>query len=86
MMQMYTEYEKRETIESKIVKELDRFDVMLQAFQYERTEYERASRVVRFDEFFTIAFQHVHHAKLRPLVIRIIEERDKFFSQITPQA
>lgn len=82
---LYHEYEDRETNESIIVKELDRFDVMLQAFQYEQSEYERAKRIVCFEEFFTFANQHIHHPKLRPMVLRIIEDRKRFFSKIQPK-
>ena len=80
LFNLYTEYEARQSAESKVVKELDRFDVMLQAFQYERSEWTRAKRVVRFDEFFTSAVTHIYHPKLRPMVQRIIEERDHFWN------
>jgi len=33
------EYNKRETAEAKIVKDLDRFEMILQAYEYERGEW-----------------------------------------------
>lgn len=80
---MYHEYESRETEESKVVKELDRFEVMLQAFQYERSEWTNFKRLVRFDEFFTIALANVHHHKLRPMLLNIVAERERFWAEMT---
>ena len=79
--QLYEEYEARETAESKVVKELDRFDVMLQAFQYERNEWTQNKRVVRFDEYFIIAQEHIHFSMLRSMVDKICQDRDRFFSK-----
>lgn len=80
--QIYEEYETRETAESKVVKELDRFDVMLQAFQYEREKWHSTKEVVRFDEFFIAAQKNVHHPKLRNMLDRIIQERDRFLKEV----
>ena len=46
----YQEYENQSTAESKFVKDLDRFDMILQAFEYETAE-RRPS--VDLEEFFT---------------------------------
>ena len=82
MLNLYEEYETRQSAESKVVKEMDRFDVMLQAFQYERSEWNRAKRVIRFNEFFEYASAKVHHSKLQPMVAHVIEERDRFWKEI----
>lgn len=79
---MYEEYEARESPEAKVVKELDRFDVMLQAFQYERSEYARSGKVLHFDAFFNAAMEHVHHRVLRPMVLKIVEERKRFWTEV----
>ncbi|OTF71380.1 hypothetical protein BLA29_013028, partial [Euroglyphus maynei] len=65
-----------------MVKEFDRFDICLQAFQYERQEYFNCQkRIVRFDKFFQIAIEHVHHPLLRKMVERICRERDRFWTE-----
>lgn len=59
----------------------DRFDVMLQAYQYEREKWLSTKEVIRFDEFFILAQKHVHHPKLRNMLDRIIQERDHFLKE-----
>jgi len=44
------EYENQSTAESKFVKDLDRFDMILQAFEYEMTERRPSTDL---EEFFT---------------------------------
>lgn len=78
-MKIYEEYENRQSVESLLVKELDRFDVMLQAFQYEQSEFKR-QKFVKFEEFFIIAKKYVHHPQLKEMVVRIVDERERFFS------
>lgn len=80
---MFEEYEKRESPEAILVKEFDRFDVMLQAYQYEKQEFRKSNRVVRFEEFFTIALEHIKNPKLRSMVERIVEDRKEFFAKIS---
>lgn len=80
---LYEEYEARETPESQVVKELDRFDVMLQAFQYEREKWNSTKEVVRYDEFFEAAQRNVHHPKLRKMLDRITQERDRFLMEVS---
>ncbi|XP_066933637.1 5'-deoxynucleotidase HDDC2-like [Clytia hemisphaerica] len=38
VLDLWEEYNKRETAEAKIVKDLDRFEMILQAFEYEKAE------------------------------------------------
>lgn len=80
--QLYDEYEARETDEAKVVKELDRFDVMLQAFQYEREEWNKNQRVIRFDEFFHAAQKYIHTPMLRSMLDKINQERDSFLKKV----
>mgnify|MGYP000052921909 CR=1 FL=1 len=80
LIELYREYESHKSPESLIVKELDRFDICLQAFQYERQEYfNQQKRIIRFDKFFQIALEHVHHPLLRKMVERLCNERDRFW-------
>lgn len=65
-----------------MVKELDRFDVMLQAFQYEREEWNKNQRVIRFDEFFIAAQKYIHTPMLRNMLDKINQERDLFLKKV----
>jgi len=49
MVDLWEEYEKAETAEAKAVKDLDKFDMILQAFDYEQKENSPG----RLEEFFT---------------------------------
>ena len=37
LIQLYSEYEKHESVEAKLTKDLDRFDMVQQAFEYEKS-------------------------------------------------
>ena len=82
MRATYHNYESRESNESKIVKELDRFDIMVQAFQYERQEFKKTGRVIRFDEFFRIVDENCFHPLLVNIKDRMFQQRDKFYEEI----
>ena len=82
MKTVYENYENRQTAESKIVKELDRFDIMVQAFQYERQEFQKSGRVVRFDEFFQIVDQNCFHPVLVNIKERLFAQRDKYYEEV----
>ena len=70
-----------------VVKELDRFDIMLQAFQYEHSEWINHQRVVRFDEFFDHAQHHIRcNRRLKIMVSKVITERDNFWSNVIKPA
>lgn len=79
---LYTEYEKRETVESQIVKDLDRFDVMLQAFEYEKSEYETKNHRVRFQEFFDNANGKLINAQVQQWAARVNREREDFWAKV----
>ena len=49
---IYEEYEAKETIEAKLAKDLDIFDMVHQAFEYEKKEFKRASVLPDLEEFF----------------------------------
>lgn len=66
MMELFTEYEEGKSNEAKFVKDLDRLDMVLQAFEYE----EEAGTPKRLQEFFDSTdgkFQH-------PLVLSLVSE------------
>lgn len=49
---LYQEYEKHESIESRTTKDLDLFDMVLQAFQYEKSELARKGSIPDLSAFF----------------------------------
>jgi len=66
LMQLFLEYEENETPESKFVKDLDRLDMVLQAFEYEK----RDQCPKKHEEFFTSTNGKFNH----PLVIDLVEQ------------
>jgi putative hydrolase of HD superfamily len=79
---LFDEYESQETIESQIVKELDRFDVMLQAFQYEKSEFEAKGRQIKFQEFFDNAIGKIKSKQLIDLSEALHRQRTQFWLNI----
>jgi putative hydrolase of HD superfamily len=79
---LYEEYESQQTSEAKIIKEFDRFDVMLQAFQYEQREYETKGRVIRFQEFFDSAMGKITSKQLVRMWDQLNEQRAQFWSKV----
>ncbi|CAG2174348.1 unnamed protein product [Oppiella nova] len=79
---LYEEYESQQTSEAKIIKEFDRFDVMLQAFQYEQREYETKGRVIRFQEFFDSAIGKITSKQLVRMWDQLNEQRAQFWSKV----
>jgi len=79
---LFDEYESQSTIESQIVKEFDRFDVMLQAFQYEKSEFETKGRVVRFQEFFDNAVGKIKSKHITKLCEALDSQRAQFWLKI----
>ena len=66
IMELWKEYSERKTPEAKFVKDLDRFEMILQAFEYEKAE-ENVGRLQDFFESTKGKFQH-------PMVIKWVEE------------
>ncbi len=79
---LFDEYESQQTIESQIVKELDRFDVMLQAFQYEKSEFEAKGRQIKFQEFFDNAIGKIKSKQLIDLSEALHRQRTQFWLNI----
>ncbi|CAO1623177.1 unnamed protein product [Parajaminaea phylloscopi] len=66
---LWHEYEERETLESQLVKDLDRFELILQA-----TEYERAHDIVDLQPFFSCAGD-IRHPRVRKWTVELAKER-----------
>lgn len=74
LLELFNEYEEGKTAEAKFVKDLDRLDMVMQAFEYEK----RDNCPMKHQEFFDSTKDKFSH----PLVINIVNEinaqREKF--------
>ncbi|XP_022188562.1 5'-deoxynucleotidase HDDC2 isoform X3 [Nilaparvata lugens] len=66
MKKLFEEYEAQETAEAKFVKELDRLDMVIQAFEYEKRDNAHG----KLQEFFDSTQGKFSH----PLIIKILSE------------
>ncbi|KAG7531882.1 hypothetical protein FFLO_04028 [Filobasidium floriforme] len=67
---LWEEYEARETPESKLVKDLDRLELILQAIEYERSQDVRT-----LAPFFLGSMPHLEHPAVREWAQALFEER-----------
>ena len=81
---LFSEYEERKTPESKITKEIDRLDLIIQAFSYEKSEFERTGKVPDFEEFFDFNFvlSKIHNDQLKEIVSSIMKHRSAFLRSV----
>lgn len=66
------EYEEQKTKEAKLVKDLDKFDMVLQAFEYETSQ----SRAGTLEEFFKSTEGKFTHPKIKLWVDQLYKERE----------
>lgn len=74
--QLWMEYEDRETLESKAVKDLDRFELCLQA-----VEYERRYNITDLQPFFEGSIGQVTHPLIRKWAAQLAKEREQLWAQ-----
>lgn len=74
MYALYREYEKRQTPEAKFVKELDQFDMLLQAYEYEKSD----KRPHGLQEFFDNIKCPFSNEKLKALFNELCEQRSSY--------
>lgn len=72
------EYEAQTTKEAQFVKDLDRFDMILQAFEYEQQSSDKS---VNLQEFFDSTQGKFKHPFVVSLVSEINKERNEFHSK-----
>jgi len=74
--QLFQEYENGTTPEGRLVKDLDKFDMVLQAYEYERTENRRFLNefFVSTEEYFA---RSTCHPRVKELVTQLYEARQK---------
>lgn len=71
LMELFYEYEKGETAEAKFVKDLDRLDLIMQAFEYEK----RDESPERLQEFFDSTEGKFQHPFIKKIVSEIYAQR-----------
>ncbi|EIW68577.1 hypothetical protein TREMEDRAFT_63044 [Tremella mesenterica DSM 1558] len=72
---LFEEYEARQTPESKLVKDLDRLELALQAVEYERTQDIRT-----LHPFFTGSIPNLEHPVVRQWAMVLMEERRQLWA------
>ncbi|KAH0946943.1 hypothetical protein HN011_001223 [Eciton burchellii] len=73
ILQIFREYEKQESPEAQYVKDLDRLDLLMQAYEYEK----RDNMPGKLDEFFISTNGKIRHPFINKIAADINEERDK---------
>ncbi|GCC23721.1 5'-deoxynucleotidase HDDC2 [Chiloscyllium punctatum] len=69
---LWEEYENQSSIEAKYVKELDQFEMIMQAFEYEELE----KKPGRLQEFYDSTKEKFHHPEILQLVATLNAERN----------
>uniref|UniRef100_A0A2P2I2E4 5'-deoxynucleotidase HDDC2 n=1 Tax=Hirondellea gigas TaxID=1518452 RepID=A0A2P2I2E4_9CRUS len=76
MLTLFKEYEDQSTPEAHVVKDLDRFDMILQAFEYEISE----NKPGWLDEFFTSTEGKFKHPRVVKWVQELYRQRHEFIT------
>ncbi|KAG7158908.1 HD domain-containing protein 2-like, partial [Homarus americanus] len=79
MFNLFMEYEDQKTPEAKLVKDLDRFDMILQAFEYETSQ----NRIGTLEEFFKSTEGKFTHPKVKQWVEELYEQRKQTLGELT---
>lgn len=84
LMDIYTEYEDRETVESRLTKDLDKYDMVHQAFEYEkRCISQKISQQLDLNEFFheKRVLSTFDNPQIKCMVQEIMSQRRQFWQQ-----
>ncbi|XP_050463290.1 5'-deoxynucleotidase HDDC2 [Cataglyphis hispanica] len=76
ILQIFREYEKQESPEAQYVKDLDRLDLLMQAYEYEK----RDNIPGELNEFFVAINGKIRHPFINKIATDITEERDKLLN------
>ncbi|XP_003700151.2 5'-deoxynucleotidase HDDC2 isoform X1 [Megachile rotundata] len=74
ILEMFREYEKQESAEAKYVKDLDRLDLIMQAFEYEKREKIPG----QLEEFFVATNGKIRHPFINKVATEIAARREAF--------
>ncbi|CAB3256478.1 unnamed protein product [Arctia plantaginis] len=78
MYDLYKEYENQSSPEAKFAKDLDRYDMILQAFEYEKRE----NSPKKLQEFFTATEGKFDHPFIKDLVTELYKQREEFEKKV----
>ncbi|ODV62941.1 5'-deoxynucleotidase ASCRUDRAFT_6561 [Ascoidea rubescens DSM 1968] len=73
-LNLWLEYENQSSIEGKIVKSIDKFEMIIQAFEYEK----RYKGKLNLEQFFT-AINAIQVEEVRDMADELIKERNEFW-------
>jgi 5'-deoxynucleotidase YfbR-like HD superfamily hydrolase len=87
LMDLYLEYEKHESPESKFTKDLDLFDFVQQAFAYEKKAAAAGASVSSLNlEKFYGEISKIAHPVVRKLADQVLADRTSFLNSLPHQA
>lgn len=81
LMKLFDEYESQESKEAQLVKDFDLYDMILQAFEYEK----RDQSPNRHDEFFINTKGKFKHELVKKLVEELYQQREEYYQNFSPK-
>jgi len=80
---LYKEYEDRKTVEAQTTKDLDFFDLILQAFTYEVRETERRGTLFSLEEFYDedAVLRKIRNEEVKAWTSELLRQRTRFFAE-----
>ncbi|CAH2050589.1 unnamed protein product, partial [Iphiclides podalirius] len=78
MYNLYKEYENQSSPEARFAKDLDRYDMILQAFEYEKRE----NTPKKLEEFFKATEGKFVHPFIQQLVTELYRQREEFEKKV----
>lgn len=84
LIDLFNEYEERTSAESILTKEIDRLDLIIQAFSYEKSQFKSTGKVPDFEEFFDFnaVLSKIRDEQLKQIVGSIMKQRSKFLKSV----
>ncbi|KAF7413811.1 hypothetical protein HZH68_002300 [Vespula germanica] len=79
ILQIFREYEKQESPEAQYVKDLDRLDLIMQAYEYEK----RDNIPGKLEEFFSSSVGKIKHPFINKIADEISSKRSILFSNLS---
>ncbi|XP_045459340.1 5'-deoxynucleotidase HDDC2 [Melitaea cinxia] len=74
MYELFQEYENQSSPEAKFAKDLDRYDMILQAYEYEK----RDNAPKKLEEFFKATYGKFNHPFIQDLAKELYKQREEF--------
>jgi len=77
IQELWDEYEQQVTPEARLVKDLDLFEMALQAMEYERS----SENGTKLDTFFESSIPRIRHTEVTQWAKDLMKERDEFWNK-----